>query len=86
MQLYTLFTTMGTKTIRLDEDVYERLRELKQEDETFSETVDRLLPEGSLLELAGIFTDEEVETVETQLAEKYAQSKASLRDELDVEP
>jgi predicted CopG family antitoxin len=76
---------MGTKTIRLEETVYERLRELKRDDETYSEAVERLLPEGSLLELAGIFTEGEVREIEDRLEEKYAGSKESLRDELDVE-
>jgi predicted CopG family antitoxin len=76
---------MGTKTVRLDDDVYERLRELKQEEETFSDTVERLLPEGSLLELAGIYTEEEVDDIEERLSEKYERSKESLRDEVGAE-
>ena len=46
---------MPTKTIRLDEDVYERLRAVKREDETFSEAVDRLLGGGYLLDLIGLW-------------------------------
>jgi predicted CopG family antitoxin len=46
---------MPTKTIRLDEDVYERLRAVKREDETFSEAVDRLLGGGSLVDLIGLW-------------------------------
>lgn len=76
---------MGTKTIRLDESVYERLEELKREDETFSEAVERLLPDGTLLDLVGIFTDEEVAEIEERLSEKYARSKDSLREELAVD-
>lgn len=76
---------MGTKTIRLDESVYERLEELKREDETFSDAVERLLPDGTLLDLVGIFTDEEVAEIEERLSEKYARSKDSLREELAVD-
>ncbi|MFB6232772.1 MAG: antitoxin VapB family protein [Haloarculaceae archaeon] len=50
---------MGTKTIRLDEDVYERLKAKKRAGETFSEAVGRLLDDWSLLDLAGTYTDEE---------------------------
>lgn len=50
---------MGTKTIRLDEDVYERLKAKKRDDETFSEAVDRLTEDWSLLDLAGTYTDSE---------------------------
>lgn len=50
---------MGTKTIRLEEDVYERLKAKKRDDETFSEAVDRLTEDWSLLDLAGTYTDSE---------------------------
>ena len=41
---------MGTKTVRLDEDVYERIKAHKQDDETFSEAIDRLVDDWSLLD------------------------------------
>jgi predicted CopG family antitoxin len=50
---------MGTKSIRLDEEVYERVAARKREDETFSEAIDRLIGGPSLLELAGMLSDEE---------------------------
>lgn len=43
---------MGTNTVRLDDDVYERLKSRKRDDETFSEAVDRLLGGWSLLDFA----------------------------------
>lgn len=43
---------MGTKQVRLEETVYERIRAHKRADETFSETVERLLTDVSLLDLA----------------------------------
>ncbi|WP_181692439.1 antitoxin VapB family protein [Natronomonas sp. LN261] len=36
---------MGTKTIGLREEVYERLKARKREDESFSDLVDRLVEE-----------------------------------------
>lgn len=38
---------MGTKTIGIREDVYERLRARKREDESFTDLVDRLIDESS---------------------------------------
>lgn len=52
---------MGTKTVRLREDVYERIRARKREEETFSEAVDRLTGDPSLSELGGIFDDDQVD-------------------------
>ncbi|PSQ38473.1 hypothetical protein BRD08_01115 [Halobacteriales archaeon SW_10_66_29] len=44
---------------RLDEDVYERLKSEKRDDETFSEVVNRLIGDWSLLDLAGTATEAE---------------------------
>lgn len=54
---------MGTKTIRLDDEAYERLADRKREDESFSDTVKRIAGERSLLELAGILSDEDAEVM-----------------------
>lgn len=52
---------MATKTVRLDEDTYELIEAHKREDETFSEAIRRLVGPPSLLELAGILSDEQAE-------------------------
>lgn len=43
---------MGTKQVRLDEDVYERIKSRKRDDETFSEAIDRLTGGYTLLDFA----------------------------------
>lgn len=43
---------MGTKSVRLDEDVYKRVEAHKREGETFSDAVARLMGDVSLLDLA----------------------------------
>jgi predicted CopG family antitoxin len=61
---------MGTKQVRLDEDVYARIQDEKREDETFSDAVDRLTSDWSL----------------AQWAEKYekdSERSAAHRDMLD---
>ncbi|ELZ39205.1 hypothetical protein C463_17338 [Halorubrum californiense DSM 19288] len=50
---------MSTKSVRLDEDVYERIKSKKRPDETFSEAIDRLTGGASLLDLVGLLSDEE---------------------------
>jgi len=52
---------MGTKTIQLDEDVYERIESAQRDDETVSETISRLLGTTSLHELVGTLPDEEAD-------------------------
>lgn len=58
---FTRIQRMGTKTIRLDDEIYERIRAEKREDETFSETIERLIGDVSLLELAGGLSEAEAE-------------------------
>ncbi len=60
---------MGTKTVRLEEDVYERVRSKKRDDETFSEAIDRLTSGASLLDLQGTLGDEDAEDVREAIAE-----------------
>jgi predicted CopG family antitoxin len=60
---------MGTKTVRLEEDVYERVRSQKRDDETFSEAIDRLTGGASLLDLEGTLNDEETEDVREAIEE-----------------
>jgi len=43
---------MGTKQVRLDEAVYERIKRQKFDDETFSEAIERLTDEYTLLDFA----------------------------------
>jgi predicted CopG family antitoxin len=43
---------MGSKRIRVDEDVYERLEAHKQEGESFSDVIDRLTSDYTLLDFA----------------------------------
>jgi predicted CopG family antitoxin len=52
-----------SKSIRLSEEAYERLAAHKREDETFSDVVLRLAGERSLLELAGVLSDEEADAL-----------------------
>lgn len=65
---------MGTKNVRLEENVYERIKDEKREDETFSEAVERLIGGSSLLDLVGILSDEEAEEMREVLDEVDADS------------
>jgi predicted CopG family antitoxin len=46
--------------IRLEDDVYERIKANKREDESFSDAVDRLIGGRSLRDLRGVFSEDQV--------------------------
>jgi len=52
---------MGTKPVRVEEKVLERIKARKREGETLSDTIERLIRGPSLLDLAGLLTEEEAE-------------------------
>lgn len=52
---------MATKTVNLSEDAYTRLKNLKEEGESFSDVVNRLTGKYALLDLVGTLTEEEAE-------------------------
>jgi predicted CopG family antitoxin len=74
---------MGTRTVRLDDDVYERIKRRKRADETFSEAVDRLVGGESLAELGEIFTDEDVAEMEAAIAEADEADAREVEELLD---
>jgi len=73
---------MGTKTVRLEEDVYERVKERKRDDETFSEAVERLLSTYTLLDFAAETSPEGVEEMERAL-ERLDERDADSLGELE---
>ncbi|SFR67469.1 antitoxin VapB family protein [Halogeometricum limi] len=67
------------RNVRLTEAAYRRLEMRKQDGESFSDTVERIAGERSLLDLAGILSDEEAGAIRGAIRERDEQS----RDRLD---
>lgn len=72
-----------SKSIRLSEEAYERLASHKRPDETFSDVVLRLAGERSLLELAGILSDEEATALREAVAERRERRSTGLEKVAD---
>lgn len=84
MSGYAAYTCMQmSKSIRLSEEAYERLAAHKEEDETFSDVVLRLAGERSLLDLAGILSDEEADALEDAIDERRARRRDDLEEIAD---
>ncbi|MFC7043264.1 antitoxin VapB family protein [Halonotius sp. GCM10025705] len=73
---------MGTKSVRLDEEVYERIAAHKRDDETFSEAIDRLTSDYSLLAFAGGSSAEAADRHRELLAEADAKVSEDRRERL----
>ena len=73
---------MASKNIGIKEDVYERLRAHKRGDESFSETLDRLLHEfdADWRTNVGFLTDDEAAELETAVAQGLDETDESLDD------
>lgn len=75
---------MGTKMVRIDESVYERIEAHKRDEETFSEAIERLLTSPSLLSLTGILAEEEdAAAFEAAIDEAEADFDAELDEVVD---
>lgn len=66
---------MGTRTISLDDEAYERLKAHKGDGESFSDVVKRLAGERSWREVAGILTDDEADALEDAIQEGRSRSR-----------
>jgi len=73
---------MGTKTIGLREDVYERLKARKREGESFTDLVDRLIEETTVdwRETFGSLPSEEAAELERVAAESRRATGRGLAD------
>ncbi|SIQ69476.1 Predicted antitoxin, CopG family [Haladaptatus litoreus] len=74
---------MGAKNISLDNEAYEKLRVKKREGESFSDVVKRLAGERSLLEIAGILSDEEADELWDAIEERRAEREREPDDIAD---
>lgn len=81
---------MGTKTISLADDAYERLAAMKQEGESFSDVVRRLTSGVSLQDYYGVLSENTADEIEAivesrreERTESHRERVERLADELD---
>jgi predicted CopG family antitoxin len=67
---------MGTRTIAVSDEVYDRLRALKGEGESFTELLDRLASRPPLSDLATLFSPAEAGVLRRAVQEGRARSRA----------
>ena len=69
---------MGTKNIAISDEAYQMLKALKKSGESFTDVIERMTRKGSVLELAGVLSKREVESVERQVKEVRKQSSRRI--------
>jgi predicted CopG family antitoxin len=75
---------MGTKTISLSEEAYDRLKRRKREGESFNDVVNRLAGERPLLDIVGTGQSEDgVEAAIKDTRGNFDRSTERLAAELD---
>lgn len=68
---------MATKTLTITEDAYERLASHKENNESFSDVINRITHKVSLMSIAGILTEEEADKIEAKI--KIIRKRSLLR-------
>ena len=71
---------MGTKSVRLDEDVYETVKAKKKEDETMSEAIERLIGGKSILDLYDTVSEEDADKMEEAIEEMDRRGRADMEE------
>ena len=71
-----MYVIMGTKTIAVSDQVYERLRSLKREEESFTDLLDRLAGRPALAELASLLSREQAAKVRQSIEQGRGRSRA----------
>ncbi len=69
-----------SRQIRLAEDVYERVKAHKRDDESFSDAVDRLIGGRSLRDLRGVFDAEQVSEMRAAIDAADEDDREELRN------
>jgi len=71
---------MPTRTISITEEAYERLKMQKEKNESFTDVINRISGKRSILELAGILSDEEVNKMEDFIKKSRLASRKRMDD------
>lgn len=74
---------MGTKTISLADDAYERLKAEKREGESFSDVVRRLTTGVRLSDYYGVLSEDAADDLESVIERRREERNASRRERID---
>ena len=67
---------MATKTISITEEAYERLKMRKENNESFTDVINKITGKRNIMELAGILSKEEGKKLKEYIKERRKASRA----------
>ncbi len=70
--------SMATKTITITEEAYSRLKALKSDGESFTDVINRLTCKRSLLDFAGILTNDGADELEAAIRKSRNRSRKRM--------
>jgi predicted CopG family antitoxin len=65
---------LGTKNIAISDEAYQMLKALKKSGESFTDVIERMTRRSTVLELAGIMSKTEIDTLEKRVKDVRKQS------------
>jgi len=69
-----------SRQVRLEDDVYERIKAHKRDDESFSDAVARLIGGRSLSDLRGVFDEDQVAEMQDAIEQADQDDRDEVRD------
>ncbi|WP_276302582.1 DUF7557 family protein [Halorussus lipolyticus] len=66
--------------VRLNDDLYERIKATKQEGESFSDAIERLINDRSLRDLQDVFDDDQVDEMRDAIETADEEDVAEVRE------
>jgi predicted CopG family antitoxin len=69
---------MATKTLSITEEAYDILRSIKGENESFTNAIIRLADKKSILELAGLISEEEAKSIKSAIKKRREESRGRI--------
>ncbi|MBS3157354.1 antitoxin VapB family protein [Candidatus Woesearchaeota archaeon] len=69
---------MATKTISITQEAYDRLKMRKENNESFSEVINRITNKVNILDFAGILSNEEANILEKNIKNSRLRSRMRL--------
>ncbi len=72
------YTEMATKTISITEEAYELLKTRKTGNESFSEIITKIVGTSSIMDIAGVLSDNEADILERHIKNRRQESRKRL--------